>query len=231
MSTLYLNGDFATQPINFMRKSTSLLVAGLLSATLSAPALAMDVQADSSPPPVETTAASLFKWKAMAAHEATLLAPRLSGGVWSIRIAEGHSSAFARTFHRMLVTELSARGVAISTQPSSNIIELQLDMLKAEPRQYQPGDATLVVAGLWVLKGLMDAMPLAEVATLVAAGGDLAMHQWGVPKHAAVAELAVHLVAKQQHQVVTSSTNIYLLEKRGLDAYASQPGQTLHFKR
>lgn len=211
-----------------------LLAAAAVAASLALPAFAAENSY-----PADTTAPravvgpSLHQWKAMATVEAAALAEKLGteSGPWRVVAAPGADSAFSQAFTKMLVSELSARGVKLTTRYTGAVIELQLDGVPHayDKRSYQPGTLSAIAAGVWVVKGLADVASGGVVATAVAVGADVGHTLLKDTKDFAADELAVTLVADNAGQLVASTTNVYLLNHQGREAYEDKQGQTLKF--
>lgn len=217
-----------------MKKLTRMMLSAAIAATLTAPALAAE---NSYPADTKTARAvvgpSLHQWKALATAEADVLAKKLGteSGPWQVKLAAGGDSRFAQSFGTMLTSELSARGVKLTTQASDAAIEVQAETLRhaVDKRRYWPGSLSALTAGVWLVKGLADVASGPVVATALAVGSDAALTYWKDQSDIAGGELGITLVATKAGILTSSSTNVYLLNHQGDDAYPGQSGRTLKF--
>lgn len=212
------------------------LAAVVAAASLTAPAFAAE---NSYPADTKTPRAvigpSLHQWKALASTEAAVLAPRLvaEAGSWQLKLAGGGDSRFAETFGKMLVSELSARGVQFTTSSSDAVIELKLDTLHHfyDKRSYVPGSLTAIAAGVWLVRGLTDIASPGVVATALTVGADVAATFAKDSADAPAGEVALTLIAGKAGYVKSSTTNVYLVNGQAMGVYLDQPGRTLHFTK
>lgn len=171
----------------------------------------------------------------MAAAEADVLAKQLGkdSGPWLVKAANAHDSRFARAFTKMLSSELSARGVHLTTRENSDaVIELQIERNYIHGVQkYQPGTLSAITAGLWLVKGLTEITTPAGVVTALAVGTDVALSLSADKTEASGAELAVTVVATKSGDVAASNTSLYVLSGQGQGAYIDLPGKTLKFAK
>jgi hypothetical protein len=217
-----------------MNLTHRLLATAVVAASLAAPAFAAENSY-----PADTTAPravvgpSLHQWKALASVEADALAQKLgpNTGPWQLKLSDGADSRFGETFNKMLISELAARGVQLSTRASDSVIELKVDTLRHfyDKRSYQPGSLTAVAAGVWLVKGLTDIASPGVVATVLTVGADVAATLARNTKDAAAGEFALTLVAEKDGLVKASTTNVYLVNYQATGVYLDQPGRTLQF--
>lgn len=210
-----------------------LAAAAMVAASFAMPAVATELSSGSEAVAPSTTQPTFHQWNVMAKAEASTLAQKLGKdtGPWRVT-APNNDSMFAKAFTKMLVSELSAQGVKLTSNPKSKaIIALQADSMALKPdAKYVPGSLTLMAAGLWLVNGLADAMSPAAFATTMTVGADIWLsNQKDTSKHPHT-ELSVNLVATDNGDVVASNTSLYLLVKKGLDSYYSNPSvPTLKF--
>lgn len=213
-----------------------MLLSAAVAAALTAPAVAAEnsYPADTGAPRA-VVGPSLHQWKALAAAEATVLAKKIGAdsGPWQLKLAEDIDSRFAQSFSKMLMSELSTRGVQLTTRPANAVIEVKVETLhhRYDTRRYDPGTLTALAAGLWAVAELAEAASTAGVATALLVGSDAALSYFKDTSDFPSRELGVTLVAANAGVVAASTTNVYLLNYRGHDEYASQPDRTLKFAK
>lgn len=171
----------------------------------------------------------------MAATEASILAQRLGteSGPWVVRAADSNESSFARSFTTMLVSELTARGIQLTTRDTAtSVIELKVESNPIYREwAYQPGTLSLVTLGVWLVKGLTEVTTPAGVVTALAFGTDVVLSERAGKAETPTAELAVTLIAAKNGSVAASNTSLYLLSKNGQGSYAYLPARILKFAK
>jgi hypothetical protein len=218
-----------------MKKVTRFIALAALATTLATPAFAAEntYPADTSTPRA-VIGPSLHQWQAMASTEADTLAQKLgtTSGPWRVVPAAGHDSYFAQAFSKMLVSELSARGIPLTTRADTDsVIELQLDRIPHfyDKRSYAPGSLTKLAAGLWLVAGLAEITSPPVFLTALVVGEDYSRTKAKDTADSPKAELAITLLAGQGGGVAASTTHVYLLNSQATGAYADKPGSTLKF--
>lgn len=213
-----------------------LLATALVAASLANPAFAAEnsYPADTAVPRA-VIGPSLHQWKALATVEADVLAQKLgsNSGPWQLKLSDGADSRFGETFNKMLISELAARGVQLSTRSSGSVIQLKVDTLRHfyDKRSYQPGTLTAIAAGVWLVKGLTDIASPGIVVTALTVGADVAATLAKDTKDAAAGEVALTLVAETDGLIKASTTNVYLVNYQATGVYLDQAGRTIPFTK
>lgn len=220
---------------NMMKMSKMLLAAATMAAcSLTAPAFAHGhrISLDAAP---QVSPATFQHWKTIAAREATGVVDRLgpAAGPWYVQPSDENSSFFESTFQTLLVSELSARGVQLTTRPDAPRIDIRVDVKQLpQPRlSYEPGSLSLVTAGLWVVHAVTQSLSPAGAVTVLALGADAVVSHLPERGEVPVAELAITVQATQGDAIKARQTNVYLASDLNGADYARSTSRAINFKR
>lgn len=182
-----------------------------------------DTAAPASFDPQTPLAASYVAWQAMARMEAARIAPALqAGGPWRIAPAnENWRSSFLDVFPQMLASELSARGVALTSAPGAGELRIDMRVNDYDGKRYRTGTLSLVAVGLWVVSFMNPTA--AGLATMGMVGADVRESEKQLNKDGGV-EVALTLQAEQGGLIAASTTGVYLtLGRENFTVKASEP--------
>lgn len=104
-------------------------------------------------------------WKVIAGHAAAQLAADLKGkyGERAVHVPmPTGEQAFVGGFRELLITELVAQGIPVSTKPANAmLVDVRYTIFKFRPDRLENtrfyGDATMLAAGIWAIGGVLDA--------------------------------------------------------------------------